>query len=111
MTTIDDRRAPYEAQAKQPGRFENQPAYVPYFWDAFLDGLADELPDGTLAFEVDDQDRLLFPELTQVRVFLREQSDGSMVLVDGPGTDELLGPKTGAEATGVPGWGIPGQKS
>lgn len=49
-----------------PGKFEGQPAWLPPFWEAVLDGFCDgeyEEPDGTMVavFELDDQDKQRFP--------------------------------------------------
>lgn len=52
-----------EGRIQDPGRFEGEARYVPYFWDAYLNGLADR-DDGTvLGFNIDDKDREKFPEL------------------------------------------------
>ena len=70
-------RAEYAAIVARPGKFEGEEMYVPYFWDLFLEGCADE-DDGNVAmFRVTDEDRALFPELARgecVRLFQR--SDG-----------------------------------
>ena len=45
------RYAAYAATVKRPGKFEGEAVYVPYFWEAFLDGMAEWEPErnGTLA--------------------------------------------------------------
>jgi len=46
-----------------PGKFEGEAIYVPYFWEAFLNGFADR-DDGTvLGFDVSAEDHDMFPEL------------------------------------------------
>jgi hypothetical protein len=60
-----------------PGKFENEPVYAPYFYDALLNGFADD-DDGEYAmFHVTEDDINEFPELTSVKmVELYESSDG-----------------------------------
>lgn len=60
-----------------PGKFEGEPAYVVYFWDAFLNGFADEDDGETLTFDVTDDDRAKFPELAEIKtVYLWETEAG-----------------------------------
>jgi hypothetical protein len=47
----------------RPGKFEGEQPYVPYFWDAFLNGLADRDNGRVLGFDITSEDRALFPEL------------------------------------------------
>lgn len=47
-----------------PGKFEGEPLYAPYFWDAFLNGCwDDELDGGTLVYNIIADDIKEFPEL------------------------------------------------
>lgn len=50
-----------------PGKFEGEMVYAPYFWDAFLNGMADEDNGKVLTFNITDEDREQFPELADVR--------------------------------------------
>lgn len=60
-----------------PGKFEGEALYVPYFWEFFLNGGADEDDGDTLWFDVSDDDRREFPELSGIaRVALSEDSQG-----------------------------------
>ena len=64
-----------------PGKFEGEAAYVPYFWDMGLDGMADEdytdSNGAVWAFDVTADDIAFFPELKNVnRVELRESDQG-----------------------------------
>lgn len=62
---------------RSPGKFEGEPVYAPYFWDAYLNGMADDDDGSELLFYVSDEDRKLFPDLHDVsHVYLRETSDG-----------------------------------
>lgn len=63
---------------RSPGKFEGEPIYVPYFWDEYLNGGADEEDeDGVLIFIVTEEDRDQFPELkTGDRIGLVQTSDG-----------------------------------
>lgn len=60
-----------------PGKFEGEMIYVPFFWEAFLNGRADR-DDGTvLGFDVTAEDKAEFPELKGRRsVRLVERDDG-----------------------------------
>ena len=53
---------------RSPGKFEGEYLYVPYFWDLFLNGCADEDDGGVLRFNVTEKDRREFPELVAVQV-------------------------------------------
>jgi hypothetical protein len=74
---VTQSRSDYEAEVRRPGKFEGEAPWVPYFWDALLDGMADE-DDGEVAwFTVTDEDRELFPELAGVeRVGICEDGSG-----------------------------------
>lgn len=65
-----------------PGKFEGEAIYVPYFWDAYLNGCADR-DDGTvLGFDVTKEDKVMFPELKRKRtVKLIQRDDGFVVEV------------------------------
>ena len=67
----------YVKEVTRPGKFEGEAPYVPYFWEAYLNGMADDDDGTTLVFHVTDEDRELFPELKKVRrVYLVEDSNG-----------------------------------
>jgi|SRR5208282_680668 len=71
-----DVREKYKAMTRHPGKFEGEAAYVPYFYEQFLDGLGEQRGDGTL-FHVTAQDRDVFPELKGRRTIrIRESDDG-----------------------------------
>lgn len=63
-----------------PGKFEGEPLYVPYFYDAFLDGFAEfegDEDDEYMTFDITDEDVELWPELKGwSRILLFERSDG-----------------------------------
>lgn len=62
---------------RNPGKFEFEPIYAPYFYDAYLNGMADEDDGEELWFDVTDEDRAQFPELGKcTRVICREDSQG-----------------------------------
>ncbi len=66
----------------RPGKFEGERPYVPYFWEIYLDGLAERDHDGILTFHVLVEDREMFPELKRRRtVALRETDQGFVVEV------------------------------
>jgi hypothetical protein len=51
-----------------PGKFAGQMLYVPYFWDRYLGGLADDTTAGFITFFITDDDRKEFPELGQAEI-------------------------------------------
>lgn len=60
---------------RDPGRFEGEAIYVPYFYQAYLDGMADEDDGEVLKFRIQKQDLEQFPELADrktVRLYIRE---------------------------------------
>jgi|GEM_PF-3392201 len=84
-----DQRESYANDVKEPGKFEGEAAFVPYFWDAYLNGSADDEIGDTLVFRVTDEDRDLFPELDGVdTVYLESTNDGFVVQVDAPAEPE-----------------------
>jgi hypothetical protein len=56
--TVDD-----HGRINSPGKFEGEMVYMPYFWDAYLDGFADDDDGETLSFNITPEDREQFPEL------------------------------------------------
>ena len=79
MTRADIERdyAVVDGIITSPGKFESEAIYVPYFWDAYLNGGADR-DDGTvLGFDVTPEDKQQFPELKGRRtVKLYQRDDG-----------------------------------
>ena len=62
---------------RSPGKFEGEAQYAPYFYDALLNGFADTDEGDVATFEVNDDDRKLFPELADVQnVYLWESDQG-----------------------------------
>jgi hypothetical protein len=75
MTAAQSRRA-----VSYPGKFEGEAAYVPYFWDLFLEGFAGADHGDVMKFRVQPEDRALFPELKGRHwVSLRETDQGFVV--------------------------------
>lgn len=67
---------------RDPGKFEGEMLYVPYFWDAGLNGMADRDDGSVLGFDLTAEDKAEFPELKgrrTVKLFQRE--DGFVVEV------------------------------
>jgi hypothetical protein len=66
-----------KGRIKSPGMFEGEAVYVPYFWEAFLDGCADRDDGNVLGFYIMAEDKVMFPELKRRRmVKLYQRSDG-----------------------------------
>ena len=60
-----------EQAVKGPGKFEGEQAYVPYYWDVYLNGFADDDDGDVLTFDVESDDLEVFPELEgQTHVYL-----------------------------------------
>lgn len=93
MATTDETRAECAERVRGPGKFEGEQIYVPYFYDQYLDGGADEDHGRTLQFNVTDEDRTIFPdELSGVNVvYIYERDDGFVCETDGPGDDDFEG--------------------
>lgn len=68
---------PSRGTIRSLGKFQSEPAYTPYFWEQFLDGMSDEDIDGHLFFIVTDEDKAEFPELADVYgIALHENNTG-----------------------------------
>lgn len=62
---------------KTPGQFESESLYVPYFWDAYLNGMADRDDGKTISFDLTKEDKTMFPELKGRRTIkLYQRGDG-----------------------------------
>ena len=61
-----------------PGKFECERIYVPYFWDAYLNGMADRDDGALLGFDITAEDRAEFPEIPKRKrtVRLLQRDDG-----------------------------------
>jgi hypothetical protein len=70
-----------------PGKFEREPKYTPYFWNMTMLSAQDEDlygDDGTCysLFHVTDPDRAVFPELKDVKVVSLWESENGFVFSD-----------------------------
>ena len=72
-------------------QFENEPKYVPYFFDAWANGMADKDDDSSdwIEFVVDAEDRKLFPELTNVQKVFITMDDSGFVHSDTEETAQM----------------------
>ena len=69
----------YEDIVSHPGKFEGEKPYVPFYWDEYLDGMADR-DDGTiLGFNVTAEDKVMFPELKRRRTVKLQETDSGFV--------------------------------
>lgn len=65
---------------EEPGKFEGQCRYVPYYWALGLQGMADRDDGRVFGFDISLEDRTRFPELKKRRtVRLLERDDGFVV--------------------------------
>ena len=63
-----------------PGKFEGERPYVPFYWDQYLNGCADSDDGRVLRFKVTKDDRQLFPGmLNRRRVISLIQTDYGFV--------------------------------
>ena len=70
-------REKYTDAVKHPGKFEGEARYVPYYWEAFLNGCADRDDGEVLGFDVTAEDKEIFPELKRRRtVNILEDTNG-----------------------------------
>jgi len=82
VKTVEEDQDDWEAIVSCPGKFEGEAAYVPYFWDHYLNGFADDDDGEVLRFDVTDEDRRRFPDLGRVDfVKLRETDSGFVIEV------------------------------
>lgn len=85
MTSEQKRYYAYQKIVQAPGRFENEKPHVPYFWEAYLDGLADSDDGDVIAFRVTPEDVAIFPELRgRAWVKIRQDDQGFVVEVPAP---------------------------
>lgn len=70
-------RNDYEDIVKHPGKFEGEAPYVPYFYDCYMDGYADEdYGNAGIIYKVDEADTILFPKLKvgdEIGLFFSDQ--------------------------------------
>jgi hypothetical protein len=68
---------------RTPGKFEGEKLYVPYYWDAYLDGMADRDDGKIIGFNITPEDRALFPEIPKRKRTIRlyQRDDGFVVEV------------------------------
>lgn len=71
------------------GKFEREPLYAPYFWDAGLNGGMDEDENNVWFFILHDEDRLEFPELAEAYAVSVEESESGFVFCTVFGTREV----------------------
>lgn len=88
MQTRDEITSEYETHPntdiiRSPGKFEGEPLWAVYFWNLALDGSGDvEWDDDETeitTFQIQDEDRAIFPELAEegiTSVSLWEDSQG-----------------------------------
>ena len=74
---IESDYAVSNGRISSPGMFEGEAIYVPYFWDAYLNGFSDRDDGRVLGFDVSPEDKAIFPELKRRRtVKLYQRDDG-----------------------------------
>lgn len=71
-----------DGRIASPGKFEGEPAWAPSFWDAALNGFADDDDGVRFAFWPDPADRREWPELAGVAKVLLWQDEQGFVHSD-----------------------------
>lgn len=61
------------------GKFEGEKLYVPYFFDAVMNGFSDEIGESLDIFILTKEDKTEFPELKDVFAVVLEHSDNGFV--------------------------------
>lgn len=78
--STSDRYTVKNGYITDPGEFEGESEYLPYFWQLFLDGLADHDDGDVIGFDVTDGDASVFPQLEVGMVIqLYKRDDGFVV--------------------------------
>jgi hypothetical protein len=74
---LEDEYDVRNGRIRSPGKFEGEMIYVPFYWDVFLNGCADNDDGRRLVFKVTREDKDQFPELRRRRsVVLIEDEQG-----------------------------------
>jgi len=60
---MDKKIKHYEEIVKQPGKFEGQPRFIPYFYNLMLGGEGTTATELVTEIEITSEDVKLFPEL------------------------------------------------
>jgi hypothetical protein len=61
----------------RPGKFQDEPDYVPYLWGRANKGFSDSAEDGVFTLTITEEDVKKYPELVVgQRLLLIESSDG-----------------------------------
>ena len=59
IEALGGRKVSPGGRIQDPGKFEGEAWYIPYFWDSYLNGMADD--DGEyLTFDLEDDERKAF---------------------------------------------------
>lgn len=69
----------HDGRIVSPGQFEGEMVYVPYFWEAYLNGMADRDNGRVLGFDLTAEDKAMFPELKGRRTVRLVQRDDGFV--------------------------------
>jgi hypothetical protein len=75
-------KAFYQDIVSHPGKFEGENAYIPFYWNEYLNGCADDDDGEILTFNVEQGDKVIFPELEGIeQVKLMETDQGFVIEV------------------------------
>jgi hypothetical protein len=93
--THDELQRQYEVNKKgvivTPGKFAGQMLYVPYFWDKYLGGFADDTTAGFITFFITDDERKEFPELGRAEIITLIEIERTLICeLPGRSTDVEL---------------------
>ena len=71
---------PATGRIRRPGKFEGEMLYVPFYWNAVLEGLADYDVNGVAGFRLDAHDKETWPELKHRRALRLKETDQGFVI-------------------------------
>ena len=63
----------------QPGKFEGEMYYVPFFWNVVMEGFAEDMSDGSARVELEAEDWQKFPETRGFHYIRLYESDQGFV--------------------------------
>lgn len=68
-----------DGKVVSPGKFEGEPEWVVFFWEAVLDGCGEDTEDGSVTVHVEDADKKQWPELQDVTDAVLWEDDNGFV--------------------------------
>jgi hypothetical protein len=76
---LKDYKVDKGGRIRSPGKFEGEMLYVPAFWEAGLEGMADDDDGSVYTFRLSAEDKKEYPELGRKRTLKLAESDQGFV--------------------------------